>query len=122
MIKRIDHIVITTTHLEQCLNFYKKIGFTYKGNRARHELYAGDFKINVHVKEYERSPHATNVQPGSADLCFEVTCEMEEFVAYLNNQGVDVELGPIKREGSKGQMESIYIRDPEGNLLEFCKY
>ncbi|MEG0275701.1 MAG: VOC family protein [Coprobacillus sp.] len=121
LIKKIDHLVITTSHIKECLEFYQKLGFEVKDGLGRYELFAGDFKINVHIKDRELEPYAKHVQPGSADLCFEVD-DIISFEQLLNQQCIQIELGIVDRYGVKGIMDSIYIRDIDGNLLEFSQY
>lgn len=121
-IKKIDHIVITTANPEACLAFYEKCGFQIHRNDQRYELFAGDFKINVHVKGRELSPHAGNIQTGSADLCFEITGSLETFRSKIEGKGLLIELGIVERTGVNGSMRSIYLRDADDNLVEFCSY
>lgn len=122
MIKKIDHLVITTNNIEACLLFYKSIGFTIKDGSGRCELFAGDFKINVHILRHELFPHAENIQTGSVDLCFETTDNIHKLKAEFETKGIVVELGVVGRSGTKGNMKSFYLRDPDGNLIEFCNY
>ncbi len=122
MICKLDHLVITTAKPEECLAFYKKLGFTSKDAGGRYELYAGDFKINVHIKGRELSPHAGQVQPGSADLCFEIDSDLSAYKMALEEKGLAIELGIVERTGVRGKMKSIYLRDPDANLVEFCRY
>lgn len=122
MIQKIDHIVITTSQPQACLAFYEKLGFTLQDAGGRYELLAGDFKINVHIRGKELSPHAAIVQPGSADLCFEITDNLAAFKTDLEFKGLSVELGILPRTGVRGSMNSIYLRDPDGNLVEFSCY
>ena len=122
MIKKLDHLVITTDNIDKCLEFYEKLGFVSKVQGARYELYAGDFKINVHSKGKELQPHARNVQMGSADLCFEIDSCITQLKEELQEKGLEIELGIVERNGVKGPMKSIYLRDPDGSLIEFCMY
>lgn len=122
MIEKLDHIVITTPEPRRCLDFYKKLGFEIKDSAGHYEMFAGDFKINVHVKGSELSPHAQNVQPGSGDFCFAVSGKLEDFKKMLEANSIPIELGIVGRTGAHGPMQSIYLRDPEGNLLEFSSY
>lgn len=122
MIKKIDHVVITTADIQKCIDFYEKIGFTSKIAGERYELFSGDFKINVHIKGKEFLPHAQNVQVGSVDLCFEVVGDINEIKDQLGRNGINIELGVVGRVGVNGDMKSIYMRDPDGNLIEFCSY
>lgn len=122
MIQKIDHLVITTGDIAACLEFYDKLGFRAVTGAGRYELHAGDFKMNVHLLGKELLPHAQNVRTGSADLCFEITGNLEEYKKHLEEKGLNIELGIVERTGVKGPMQSIYLRDPDGNLVEFCSY
>ena len=121
-IEAIDHIVITAAHPEETLAFYTALGFTAREAGGRYELFAGDFKINVHVAGRELLPHARRVQPGSADFCLRVSGQPAAWEARLREHGIPVELGVVAREGALGAMQSIYLRDPDGNLVELCFY
>ncbi len=122
MIKKIDHIVITTGNIDTCLGFYKKLGFEVKAQNDRYELFSGDFKINVHILGKELSPHAQNVQSGSADICFEISGDIDTYMQEFQQKGFIIELGTVPRNGVRGEMKSCYLRDPDGNLLEFASY
>lgn len=122
MIRKIDHVVITTEHLTTCLEFYRALGFEARESAGRWELFAGNFKINVHLKGRELEPKAMNVQPGSADLCFELSGTVEACLEKLERMGIPVELGIVTRQGAHGEMCSLYLRDPDGNLIELCSY
>lgn len=120
-LKKLDHFVITTSNSEKCFDFYQKLGFTLKDS-GRYELFAGDFKINVHIKGSELSPHAGYVQTGSADFCLEVFGDLKEIKSLLEAKGLEIELGIVERTGVRGKMQSIYLRDPDENLVELCSY
>lgn len=122
MIKKIDHVVITAKNIANTIDFYKALGFEARDGGGRYELYAGDFKINVHILGKELLPHAKNVQLGSADLCFEITDSIDAYKKELESKGIEIELGVVARNGVNGEMNSIYLRDPDGNLVEFCSY
>ncbi|MEF9942307.1 MAG: VOC family protein [Lachnospiraceae bacterium] len=122
MIHKIDHMVITTANLPACIAFYKALGFRAKETGGRWELFSGDFKINVHMKGHELEPKAQNVQTGSADFCFEIDDDLVLYRNHLMAQEITVELGIVVRHGVRGEMQSIYLRDPDGNLIELCSY
>ena len=122
MIKKIDHVVITTKDINACTSFYRALGFNAVDAGGRWELFCGDFKLNVHLSGHELEPKAQNVQVGSADLCFEVSESIEECKKKLAENGVSAELNIVKRNGVRGRMLSIYLRDPDGNLIELCSY
>lgn len=122
MISKIDHIVITTANLDACLAFYSALGFKSLKASGRWELYSGDFKINVYLKDHELEPKAGHVQIGSADFCLKIDCSIKKYWDILNQNGIKTELGIVKRHGVRGEMQSIYVRDPDENLIELCSY
>ncbi|MEG0176969.1 VOC family protein [Anaerorhabdus sp.] len=121
-IKKIDHFVITTANADKCFCFYDLLGFKVVKLGSHGELYAGDFKINVHYKGFELFPHAKNIKVGSADLCFEISGNIDDFKDELECKGIEIEEGVVNRSGVNGSMRSIYLRDPDGNLIEFSSY
>ncbi|MDP3083539.1 MAG: VOC family protein, partial [Rubrivivax sp.] len=82
----------------------------------------GAQKINLHAAASPLAPHARQPVPGSADLCFVVATPLAEVLAHLARCGVAVEAGPVARTGAVGAIESVYLRDPDGNLLELSQY
>jgi catechol 2,3-dioxygenase-like lactoylglutathione lyase family enzyme len=121
-LKRIDHFVITTAHPEECLRFYQAIGLKLQEAKGRFELIGGNFKLNVHILEKELHPHAHSICPGSADICFEVDSDLDTIVHKLAIHGIQPEMDVSRRHGFFGEMNSIYLRDPDGNLVELCQY
>ncbi|MEU7476301.1 VOC family protein [Lentzea sp. NPDC042327] len=123
-IDRLDHLVLTVTDLRATLDFY----VTVLGMREmtfgedRKALAFGHSKINLHEAGHEFEPKARHVVPGSADLCFVTEDPLDEVLATLAAHGVPVEEGPGERDGALGQMRSVYVRDPDGNLVEICNY
>ena len=93
-----------------------------KIGKGRYELYAGDFKLNIHIKGKELTPHAAYVQVGSGDLCFEIEGDIEDVKKTLEESGMTILLGVVERTGVRGLMHSIYLNDPDGNLVELCSY
>ncbi len=122
MIKRIDHIVITTGDLNQCIAFYERLGFTPRLDENKYALIAGEFQINIHIRGREGFPRAGNVQIGSTDMCFEIEGDLETIRETLEKQQLMVEFGIVERCGVKGPMRALYLRDPDGNLVELCQY
>ena len=122
MIMNIDHFVITTKNISKTLEFYDRLGFQVKDCGTRYELYAGNFKINVHILGQELAPHALNVKVGSFDVCFEISGNIDVYKKQLEDKGFKIEVGIVERTGVKGEMNSFYIRDFDGNLIEFCSY
>lgn len=120
-IRKIDHVVLTTANPHECIAFYKQLGFCVVDVGSRYELYAGDFKINVHKEGHELKPNAHVALPGTLDLCMEVCIDIQVFHEALKKQGMKVsDIG--NKHGAQGEMQSFYLRDPDQNLLEFCSY
>ena len=89
---------------------------------GRKALQFGKQKINLHLAGEELSPHARAPKPGSADLCFISNSSAVELLNILSTHEVKLELGPVKRTGAVGEIESVYFRDPDGNLIEVAHY
>jgi catechol 2,3-dioxygenase-like lactoylglutathione lyase family enzyme len=124
VIDRLDHLVLTVKNIETACNFYSKVlgmqVLIFDGDRTA--LLFGSQKINLHQKGKEHEPKAENPTPGSADLCFITSMPVLEISAHLNSLGVDVIEGPVTRTGALGTMTSVYIRDPDMNLIEVSNY
>jgi catechol 2,3-dioxygenase-like lactoylglutathione lyase family enzyme len=123
-IERLDHLVLTVADVERTVGFYTWVlGMTAETfGGGRRALHFGQQKINLHQAGREFEPKASRPTPGSADLCFVTTTPVEEVAAHLAAQGVAVEEGPVERTGALGPMRSVYLRDPDGNLLEISTY
>lgn len=122
MISSIDHFVITTKDIKKSIEFYKILGFTATKERGRYNLYDDTFKINLHPAENNIYPVAKNPQVGSVDICFRATKPLSEVKEYLKSHDIKIELDEVRRQGFYGPMTSIYIRDPDGNLIEISRY
>jgi len=119
-ISRLDHLVLTVQNIEKSVLFYTQIMGMEKltfGN-SRVALLFGNQKINLHEYKQECEPKAQHPTPGSADLCFVIETPISEAQQHLEKCGVAIIDGPIMRTGAIGQVLSIYIRDPDQNLLE----
>ncbi len=119
----LDHLVLTVADLEQTIGFYvRAIGLEHViFAEGRHALMCGQQKINLHPASKPIQPHAEKPTPGSADLCLLITGCLEETIDRLHQEEVPVELGPVERTGSQGPLRSIYVRDPDGNLIELAE-
>jgi catechol 2,3-dioxygenase-like lactoylglutathione lyase family enzyme len=89
---------------------------------GRKALQFGTQKINLHEAGKEFEPKALHPTPGSADLCFVTTVSLQAVIAHVQARGVSIIEGPVRRTGAVGEMESIYLRDPDGNLIEISNY
>lgn len=122
-IKNLDHLVITTQNLEDCLHFYVDIlGMTLDNSNGRYALRFGDEKFNIHTRKAEFLPAAKYPTPGSLDLCLVIDEDPAQAKAEIEQKGYPAELGPVTRHGALGEMQSLYLRDPDGNLVELCHY
>lgn len=119
----LDHLVLTVADLEQTIAFYvRAIGLEHIGfGEGRHALRCGQQKINLHPATDPIQPHAAFPTPGAADLCLLLNGHLEEAIERLKQAKVAVELGPIQRTGSQGPIRSIYVRDPDQNLIELAE-
>lgn len=123
-VERVDHLVLTVRDIEATCTFYSRVlGMEVVTFReGRRALRFGAQKINLHQAGREFEPKAAVPKPGSADLCFVVDTPAAETLAALHTAGVTIELGPVRRAGALGEIESVYLRDPDGNLLELSHY
>lgn len=124
LITTIDHLVITVNNVEASCTFYKNVlGLEILSfEDGRKALRVGDQKINLHEAGNELSPCASHPTPGSADLCFITPQPIENYMDHLQKNGISIELGPVKRTGVLGTINSVYFRDPDQNLLEVSQY
>jgi catechol 2,3-dioxygenase-like lactoylglutathione lyase family enzyme len=123
-IDRLDHLVLTVADLDATIAFYVGVlgmADTVFGD-GRHALTFGISKVNLHQAGHEFEPKALHPQPGSADLCFVVDDSIEEIAAILTSAGVHIEEGPVDRTGATGPIRSLYVRDPDQNLIELSNY
>jgi catechol 2,3-dioxygenase-like lactoylglutathione lyase family enzyme len=121
---RLDHVVIAVTDWERSNAFYRDVcGAELEPYGGRWRYRFGDQALNVHGPGMEPSPVArVRVAPGNSDLCLVWPGSIEEAAAHLRACGVDVEEGPVARNGGRGAGMSVYFRDPDGSLLEFIAY
>lgn len=124
MIDHIDHIVLTTRDLEGCIRFYTEVlGMKLeKFSQNRLALKFGSQKINVHEWGKEFEPRAHVAAPGTLDLCFIASTSLDQVVKKLKAANVPILEGPVRKTGAKGPMMSVYVRDPDLNLVEISEY
>lgn len=129
----IDHIAMPTANAERLVAFYKKLGFPINneeewraGNVPTFSIQVGDSKINVHPEGHTASLRGPTAVPGCTDICFVWDGTVEECQKMLAEAGAEVIRGPVQRAGGRGRGTtpslSLYLRDPDDNLLEFMTY
>jgi catechol 2,3-dioxygenase-like lactoylglutathione lyase family enzyme len=122
---RLDHVVISVSDWDRSNAFYRDVlGAELVDLGDGRAAYAfGDQRLNVHGPGSQPFPVARErVRPGNSDLCFVWPGPAAEAVAHLELHGVDVEEGPVPRQGARGAGTSVYFRDPDGSLLELISY
>ena len=125
MIDHIDHIVLTTRDKEGCIRFYTQVlGMQLEAfqtpTERRVALKFGNQKINLHEWGREFSPRAHVAAPGTLDLCFIAAVPLEEVVRRLEQAGVNIIEGPVMKTGAVTKIRSVYVRDPDLNLVEIA--
>ena len=128
MIDHLDHLVLTTANEASCVDFYTRImGMSldsFVGGMppvARKAFKYGNQKINLHVKGKEFDPKAHLPVPGSLDLCFIASVPLEQVIAKLNAEAWPILEGPVMRTGASQKIRSVYVRDPDLNLIEISE-
>ena len=130
-VQRIDHLVLTCRDVAATIRFYTEVlgmKVVTFGN-GRKALSFGRQKFNLHPVGQTAEGGAGNVAAiaarptaGSADICLIVAENAAAIVAHLAACGIPVEEGPVVRTGALGPIESVYVRDPDGNLIELARY
>ena len=124
VIDRQDHLVLTVKDIDATCRFYEQaLGMTtvsFAGGRKA--LLYGRQKINLHLAGHEVEPKSARPTPGSGDLCFITETPMDAVVEHLRACRVEIEEGPAPRTGATGPIDSVYCRDPDGNLIEVSNY
>ena len=123
MLASIDHIVLTTSNLERCLAFYTNVlGMAVEHyGEGRIALKFGPHKFNVHPPGFDASIKARTPTPGSLDLCFLADRPLDAVIAHLTACGIAIEEGPSVRSGARFPIRSVYVRDPDDNLIEISE-
>jgi catechol 2,3-dioxygenase-like lactoylglutathione lyase family enzyme len=124
MIDHIDHIVLTTRDKDACIRFYTEVLGMKLERFAENRLALkfGSQKINLHEWGREFTPRAHVAVPGSLDLCFIASIPLEQVLEKLRSQNVRILEGPVKKTGAAGPIRSVYVRDPDLNLVEISVY
>jgi len=126
MIARIDHIVLTTRDREGCVRFYTEVlGMKLESFKTptemRWALKFGEQKINLHEWGKEFTPRAHVAAPGTMDLCFIASVPLQQVIERLKAKGIPFD-GPVAKTGAMGPIQSVYVRDPDLNLVEISVY
>lgn len=123
-IDRLDHFVLTVASIDATCEFYSKVlgmeVVEFAGGRKA--LAFGTQKINLHQKGQEFEPKSLTPTPGSGDFCLISAVPLAEVVAHLERCGVEIEEGIVPRTGATGPINSVYLRDPDQNLIEISRY
>ena len=121
MLSGLDHLVITVTDISRAVDFYSRVlGLEVRyRDRERVDLMLGDIALRLHWTATDIEPRAATPTPGSLDLCLRSLLPLEEVARHL--EALEVELGPVERQGATGLLESVYLRDPDGNLIEISR-
>jgi catechol 2,3-dioxygenase-like lactoylglutathione lyase family enzyme len=127
MIERVDHIVLTTRDKDACIRFYSEVlGMKLEKFRTPTEerlaLKFGAQKINLHEWGKEFIPRAHVAVPGSLDLCFISSVPLDQVIERLHRSQIKIIEGPVAKTGAKGAIRSVYVRDPDLNLVEISVY
>lgn len=116
----IDHVVLTVRDIPASVAFYTRVlgmrEVIFGGDRRA--LAFGRCKLNLHQAGREFEPKAAHPTPGAADLCLLARTSIADITRQLAAQGVAIEAGPVERTGAQGPLLSVYVRDPDGNLIE----
>lgn len=123
MIDHIDHVVLTTRDLPACLKFYgevlgMKLEKFQTPTETRTALKFGNQKINLHEWGREFTPRAHVAAPGTLDLCFIASTSLEEVISRLKSANIPILEGPVLKTGAVSKLRSVYVRDPDLNLVE----
>ena len=113
-LERLDHIVLSVRDVDATCTFYQRVLGIETFGRGRTALRFGRQKINVE--------NADRPTPGSGHLCFITSAPLADWIEHLKASGVSLLEGPVKRSGAEGPIDSIYLRDPDGNSIEISTY
>ncbi len=125
-LEKIDHVVITVKNLNKTIDFYTNIlgmkleefSSSLDNDQIRYAVSFGSQKINIHEEKKPIKPYALNSSSGSMDICFISKNTINDWVHHLVKKGINIEIGPERKTGALGPILSIYIRDPDFNLIE----
>lgn len=123
-IKRFDHLVLTVSDVDRAVEFYTTVldATAERFDGDRRAVSFGEWKINFHPADDVYTPHAAVTSPGTDDFCLVVTEPIDAVRERLEEHSVEIVHGPVKKTGAQGEMTSVYVRDPDENLVELARY
>lgn len=127
-VSNIDHVAIPIANVDEMLDFYQLFGFKVDRSLAPRlfAILTDSQKLNFHAPELWRNDSFTlrgpKATPGCGDLCFHWNSDLDSLRELLNTHSIEIEEGPVPRIGGQGRGTSLYVRDPDGNLVEFITY
>ncbi len=123
-IEHLDHFVIAVAHVKATSNFYSRVlgAEVLPRESGQHALRIGDQKIVLHKVTKVGDPAARNIASGVSELCFITSEPLDRVMDHIESFGIEIIEGPVQRIGAKGPIESIYLYDPDGNLVEIANY
>jgi len=123
IIDSLDHLVLTVASIDASVDFYTEVlGMELVTVDGRKAVTFNEQMIELQQRGHEVSPKASHPTCGASDLCFITSTPLDDVIVQLNEQKVRLEEGPAERNGAMGKMRSIYIRDPDKNLIEIANY
>lgn len=123
MLTGLDHLVVTVSDVDAAVDFYTRVlGLEARYRDAeRVDLVLGDMALRLHQHNTSIDPKADRPTPGSLDMCFRSILPLDEVKSHLEALQIPIEQGPLPRQGASGAILSLYLRDPDGNLIEICR-
>ena len=123
-VNKIDHFVLTVNDIEKSADFFSKVLGMHirKFGNERTALFFGCQKINLHQKDTKFDLNAKNPTVGSGDFCFITDTPIKQVIAHIKACNVEIVWGPIERAGATGPINSIYVYDPDGSIIEIANY
>jgi catechol 2,3-dioxygenase-like lactoylglutathione lyase family enzyme len=123
LIDHLDHLVLTCVDLVATKRFYTEVLQMHLQTfgEGRIAFQFGNQKINVHVKGTEFEPKAHLPVPGALDLCFIAAVPLDDVIAHLNRCRWPILEGPVERTGAVQKIRSVYVRDPDLNVIEISE-